>query len=71
MARQAKTAQPRAPKMGSKVTDKVTGFTGYVTCIATYITGSTRCEVTPSASGPTQELPRSEFFDVARLERVK
>jgi hypothetical protein len=52
-------------KLGAKVADKVTGFTGTVTVYATYLHGNDRvCVSTLDHEG---KKLLEEWFDVARL----
>lgn len=53
--------------LGTKVRDKITGFTGIVTGYVTYITGCNQALVAPQA-GKDGSLKESAWFDEQRLE---
>lgn len=52
--------------LGKKVTDKVTGFNGVVTCISFDLYGCIQAIVTPEA-GKAGKQEDSRWFDVQRL----
>jgi hypothetical protein len=52
--------------LGSHVADLVSGFTGVATARCEYISGRATYEVTVEDTS-TDTLPRSEWFDRARL----
>lgn len=54
-------------KLGAKVKDKITGFSGTVTGLVTYITGCSQALVAPGV-GKDGALRASEWFDEQRLE---
>jgi hypothetical protein len=56
-------------QLGSKVKDKITGFTGIATGYCSYISGCNQVLINPpvSADGNFQD---SHWFDEQRLERV-
>lgn len=54
---------------GSKVTCKITGFTGVVTGIVTYITGCSQCLVQPRMK-EDGSIPESIWIDIQRLDVV-
>jgi hypothetical protein len=57
-------------KLGSKVQDKITGFTGIVTCRAEFLYGCVRLEVQPEElfEGKIVEAP---YIDEKQLEVVR
>ena len=56
-------------KLGIKVTDKVTGFTGVVTGFVEYLSGCNQALVQPTVD-KEGKLMESHWFDVQRLEQV-
>ena len=52
--------------LGSKVTDKITGFTGIVTGYVQYLTGCNQALVVPKA-GKDGSLKEANWFDEQRL----
>ena len=54
---------------GAKVTCKITGFTGIVTGIVTYITGCSQCLVQPRMK-EDGSIPDSMWIDIQRLDVV-
>ena len=52
-------------ELGQKVTDSLTGFSGTVTAIATYLSGCVRAEVV-SLDDPNKEY----WFDIQRLGAI-
>lgn len=54
-------------QLGVTVTDIVTGFSGRVTGLVSYITGCNQALVTPRADKPN-EFPAGQWLDVQRLE---
>jgi hypothetical protein len=58
------------PKLGDTVRCKVTGFTGVMTVISTYITGCSRGGVQPPIT-PDGKLPDAMYFDIPMLEVVQ
>lgn len=58
-------------KLGIKVKDKITGFTGYVTAYTKYITGCNQALVQAEMEeGKPGVYPESAWIDEQRLERV-
>lgn len=55
--------------MGDYVTDKITGFSGIVTGMASYISGCTQCLIAPKVN-EKNELPDTQWFDIERLEKI-
>ena len=56
-------------KLGIKVRDKISGFTGIVTGFVTYISGCNQALVAPLVKDDGS-LGDSLWFDVQRLERI-
>jgi hypothetical protein len=54
-------------QLGSKVKDKITGFTGIVTGIVTYITGCSQALIAPPVDKQGKR-PEGEWIDLQRLE---
>jgi hypothetical protein len=54
---------------GMKVTDIITGFTGTVTGIVSYISGCNQALVAPPLDAKG-EVPESKWFDLQRLQQV-
>lgn len=57
-------------KLGDKVKDKVSGFTGIVTAQHNYLEGCTRLTVQPKIN-KDGTLPASETFDEPTLKVIK
>lgn len=57
-------------KLGQKVRDKVTGFTGTVTAKVEYLNGCVQYCVMPKAK-EEGKLPTPEYIDVQQLEIFK
>ena len=55
--------------LGTKVRDKITGFTGIVTGYCTYLTGCNRALVEPPVDEKGADV-ESQWCDEQRLERV-
>lgn len=60
----------RLPTLGDKCRDKVTGFTGILTAIATHLTGCDRCWLMPVAAPGSDKLPDGAWIDIDMLEIV-
>lgn len=54
-------------KLGQKVKDKITGFTGIAVAKAEYLTGCTQIGISPPM-GKDGKLGESMYFDWTRLE---
>ena len=55
-------------KLGSKVKDKITGFTGIITGKAEYLTGCNQYVVQPQCSKDNKgSYPEAQWFDEGRL----
>jgi len=55
---------------GEKVEDRISGFTGTVTCMCCYITGCNRCQVEAFVKDKiTKAVTRC--YDEERLQRIK
>lgn len=59
-----------AIKLGSKVTDKVSGFSGIVTGVARYLTGCNQYAVVPKAKSDADSAPDAAWYDEGRLEVI-
>lgn len=57
-------------KLGMKVKDRVTGFTGIATAKVEYINGCVQFCVKPPV-GVDGKMPEGEYLDVQQLEEVK
>lgn len=59
-------------KLGTKVIDKVTGFTGIATSRVEYINGCVQYGVTPKVKkDDTTAYPESTYVDEGQLELIK
>jgi hypothetical protein len=56
-------------EIGKKAKDKVTGFEGIIIGRIEYLTGCDQYGLVPEYKG-SGELPKSEWFDVGRLEII-
>lgn len=54
------------PQLGSTVTDRITGFTGTLTGICTYISGCSQGLVVPKVDSEGK-LRDGQWFDIQRL----
>lgn len=54
-------------KLGDKVRDKVTGFTGIMSVLSIYLTGCSRAGVQPKI-GEDGKVPEAMYFDLPMLE---
>lgn len=57
-------------EMKQKVKDDITGFSGTVTAIATYLDGTTSCLVQSEMTDPSK-YPEHSWIDAKRLSVVK
>ena len=55
-------------KLGTKVRDKITGFTGTITARCEYIEGYVQYCVTPKCKDGGDVYPKEEYVDWARIE---
>ena len=56
-------------KLGTRVRDRITGFTGIVTGVCHYISGCNQALVVPPVDDQGKRR-ESEWFDVQRLQRL-
>lgn len=57
-------------KLGDKVKDKVTGYTGMVVIISKFLNGCTQCEV-QAKCGKDNKIPETIGIDIQNLELIK
>jgi hypothetical protein len=57
--------------LGDRVKDPITGYTGIVTCITTWLHGCIRIGVLPEKLTNEGKLGDELYFDQSRLELVK
>jgi hypothetical protein len=60
-----------AIKLGNKVRDTLTGFTGIVTSRTEYLYGCVHIGVTPEDLDKDGKVKQAEFFDEQRIEVIK
>ncbi len=58
-------------KLGQKVRDKITGFTGIATGHAKYLTGCDQYLTQPDCGEDNKKYPGSNWFDEGRLEVIE
>ena len=56
-------------ELGTRVRDRITGFTGIITGVCYYISGCNQAMVVPPVDDQGKRR-ESEWFDVQRLERL-
>ena len=57
-------------KLGAKVKDKVTGFTGIATSKVEYLNGCVQFCVVPRVKQKDNKMPDGVYVDIQQLERV-
>lgn len=58
-------------KLGDKVKDKISGFTGIATAMAKYLNGCTRILVEPSKLDDDGKIIKAIWFDDVQIEVVE
>lgn len=56
--------------LGNVARDKITGFEGIVVAKVDYLTGCSQMCLQPQSFENTSSLPKSQYFDVKKLEYV-
>lgn len=62
---------PEIIELGDKAKDKITGFTGVVTSITTWLNGCQRVGLQPRELGEHGRLPSVEAFDIEQVELLE
>lgn len=53
--------------LGDRVKDRITGYTGIVTCVTEYLNGCFRCGIQPEKLDKDGKVPDSRYFDIEEL----